>query len=742
MKHFLLFVVATLFFHEISAIPAYPHKIKVKTQHGETLITLWGDENNKFAVTEDGYFIAQDTIGWKYLKTDNNNNLEYSEFTLEDKKDYSVPLKLFLTSSSSVQQITGNKRKLNKPVVKRRSQRRIVGKRKALVVLMEFTDYSFTKTNEEFNALFNEKNYKIDNASGSVYDYYHYVSYGQLELQCDVFGPYVAQHNMSYYGKNYGIGGNDKNPYALFQEALSEVIKHVDLSDYDADKDGFVDNIHIIYAGYGEEAGASSNTIWAHESTFEPITMDGMLIDRYSCAPELRSNRGNGISRIGPHCHEIGHALGAMDYYDTNYTTGGSYEGTGKWDIMASGSWNNDGINPAGFNPYVKAYDFGWCDIVEVNKDTTATLQPSFRSNQIIRLNSPEQGDFFLIENRQQNSFDTSIPGSGLLIYHIGPNMQHASLSNTINASFPQNCYIVCASSNSQKPSSQPSSYGLINSDGCPFPGSSDNTSFTPFTIPAALCINGNSASFSITDIRLGDNGDASFCLTLGSDSIPQGDEEEIPLDGEVVWKEAFSGMFIPQSWTQQFKKGTSQWRKHISFEQGAANYVELYYQTTFGTLGDDYISSCLVSPPIDLQEGSYVLSYDISSEGENTNSDSIIINYRTEDNHSWIRIKADEAHKGYWQTKSTIINHTGNTFSLSFEGVARESSAVRLSNIYIRNLPQQPTQLSISESNLIESQIPPHPYAFNISGYQTRSIFKGLNIIRMKDGSYKKICK
>ena len=84
---------------------------------------------------------------------------------------------------------------------------------------------------------------------------------------------------------------------------------------------------------------------------FPEITMQGMKIDRYSCTPELRGNRGGGISRIGPCCHEMGHALGAMDYYDTDYTTGGSFEGTGVWDVMAQGSWNNDGITPGTFQP-------------------------------------------------------------------------------------------------------------------------------------------------------------------------------------------------------------------------------------------------------------------------------------------------------------------------------------------------------------------------------------------------------
>ena len=55
-------------------------------------------------------------------------------------------------------------------------------------------------------------------------------------------------------------------------------------------------------------------------------------------------------STIGVATHEMAHALGEPDYYNTDgYTS----MGTGDWDIMAGGSWfgNPPGSNPTGFNP-------------------------------------------------------------------------------------------------------------------------------------------------------------------------------------------------------------------------------------------------------------------------------------------------------------------------------------------------------------------------------------------------------
>ena len=340
------------------AMPAYFNKLSIVTADNDTVfLTLKGDENCKFAIDEQGYTVLPTANGWYYAEEDKQGNVAVSA---ADK--LSLEARSFLKRTrKGIVPMAGNVDKgvIHKSPSAHNSQKMpVIGNRKALIILMQFKDTKYTKKQDDFYRLFNEPGYRDDGAMGSVYDYYLWASYGQVELKSDVLGPYTAQNNMSFYGGNTGISGNDKNPFALFEEAINNAIQEVNLSDYDADKDGFVDNVHIVYAGYGEEAGASSNAIWAHEMTFSPITVQGMKIEKYSCSPELRENRGTGISRIGVHCHELGHALGAMDYYDTNYGTGGEYVGTGKWDLMASGNWNGEGRIPANFNPYVRSEVF------------------------------------------------------------------------------------------------------------------------------------------------------------------------------------------------------------------------------------------------------------------------------------------------------------------------------------------------------------------------------------------------
>lgn len=57
---------------------------------------------------------------------------------------------------------------------------------------------------------------------------------------------------MAYYGGN-GWSGGDEHPEELFLEALDLIPSDIDLEDY-VDQDGYMNNVHLVFAGYGEEA--------------------------------------------------------------------------------------------------------------------------------------------------------------------------------------------------------------------------------------------------------------------------------------------------------------------------------------------------------------------------------------------------------------------------------------------------------------------------------------------------------
>lgn len=521
----------------VFGMPAYPG---IVTLEDGSHIYIKGDEFCKWGETEEGYTILPQDDGWVYAKKSESGFAEPSNVRVSHMIEAST--KAFLASLPlgipiKTERDSGMKKIIQKS--DRAATHNVVGDRKALVILMSFADLDFKKELGDFDRLFNEIGYSDDNAIGSVKDYFLWSSYGQLNFTCDVIGPFKASHDMKYYGRNAGSAGRDTNPYKLFEEALNFAIQSVNLKDYDSDNDGYVDNIHIIFAGYGEEAGARSDAIWSHEMTFSAIEAAGVRIDRYSCAPELRGNSGVGISRIGPHCHEMGHALGAMDYYDVDYSTNGDFPGTGNWDIMASGSWNNEGITPPDFNPYVKIFDFGWSQAKTLADGYNMILPSEDHQDQIYMLSTPVEGDFFLIENRRQTGFDSGIPGEGLLIFHVGPDIDTRKKTNDINSHYPQQCYIVCASANASYPTAAPATYGDINTAGCPYPGITGNNTFNATSIPAALCFDRTESGIILSEIT--ESGDDCIGLYNGSMPLPT-----------YIWSEDFESSDWQNGWRQE----------------------------------------------------------------------------------------------------------------------------------------------------------------------------------------------
>lgn len=726
MKYYIAFLLVLIKVQLIFAVSAYPYYVHIQINGKTTLIKMCGDEHNKWAETSEGYSIVQDNNNiWWYAYADNDGLLKASSFEflpdIEDSQsltDFKQSIPLHLSPKNNINQINI------------KSIPKATGERKILVILMSYPDKKFSKTKKEFDDLFNKEGYFEDGAQGSVRDFYKSASYGKLLLTSDIYGPYETEKNMSYYGNN-SISGSDTNPYELFLEAINNVAKEVDLKIYDGDGDGFIDNVHIIYAGYGEEAGAEASAIWAHESTFyTPYEIQNVKIDKYSCAPELRGNNGNGITRIGPHCHEIGHALGAMDYYDTDYKTGGSYEGTGSWDVMAHGSWNNQGITPADFNPYVKAYDFGWINPTPL-PDGNIVIKPSNISpDGYYLLSSAGQNDFYLLENRNKDGWGKSLPGEGLLIYHIYSDLRNTG--NKINAASPQKCYVVCASSSFSIPNDTPSSYGNINSSGCPFPGEMNKKSFNNGTTPSAFYWSGEECLINLNDIHLDTNGD----IRLTNNSEGSDFQHRTPIS---LFREDFEGEnkctlieqngkwlivenpqetsgFVDRPLAKEGRKSLQLSAKNSFFED---KYATIEFECNSKTSDDDEI----------ILSG-YYTSYGLTKKTANT----LKVGYWTEDNE-WVLHELKSSVNLTWNPfVFTIPPSTSMKFRI--EGEASMGSILALDEIEltVMSATRICNKWKLNESN--KHTI----FIYSLNGQKRSALAPGINIIRMTDGSSKKL--
>jgi M6 family metalloprotease-like protein len=311
------------------------------------------------------------------------------------------------------------------------------GTKKGIVILVNFKNLSMksANTNDAFYAQFNEQGYSKNNHYGSVHDYFYDQSYGQLDLTFDVFGPVTVSQNYAYYGGN-NSEGVDKRPAKLAAEAckLADQKYDINWADYDWDGDKEVDQVYIIYAGYGENAGASTSTIWPHEWTLSDgvnygdgdgaITLDGCTIDTYAMSCELRGTSGSTMNGMGTACHEFSHCLGFPDYYDTSYEGG---FGMSYWDVMDGGSYSGAsgwGEQPCGFTSHERMMA-GWLTPTELSSPAVVTDMPALQDEPVayIILNDGNENEYFLLENRQNKGWFQYVGASnmchGMLVIHV-----------------------------------------------------------------------------------------------------------------------------------------------------------------------------------------------------------------------------------------------------------------------------------------------------------------------------------
>lgn len=398
----------------------------------------------------------------------------------------------------------------------------ISGERKGLVILVNFSNANMKYTNSDFNDFFNKKGYTQDGFGGSVSEYFNDVSYGKFQLNFDVVGPYKLSKTMAYYGSNNSYG-DDKHPAEMVAEAVKLADADVDFSNYDWDKDGEVEQVFVVYAGYGEAGSDIKETIWPHEWELSSaakakdgpgaLTLDGVTIDTYACSCELNGESGGKMDGIGTACHEFSHCLCIPDMYDT----AGKSFGMDRWDLMDYGGYNGQNDNgrcPISYTSYERMY-CGWLTPTELTDPTVVSSMPAITDEPVayIIYNSGNSNEYYMLENRQKNGWDKYIRGHGMMILHVDFDSD-VWADNSVNSVASHQRMTIIPADGSLKNS--------YDSDlaGDPWPGTSKNTELTDTSTPAATLYNSNAdgvkkMGHSITEIQE-TNGLIGFCFDGG----------------------------------------------------------------------------------------------------------------------------------------------------------------------------------------------------------------------------------
>lgn len=480
-------------------VQANPYPVDIVQPDGtELTIRKFGDEVINYTFTIDDYtLLPDDKSVYYYAELDENGDLVISKIKANNpnkrknkEKKFLKKIHKELTYSKKQKKEKKDKWNNGKSGGKSLSDAKFgpignsfptTGTRKMLVILTEFTNKSFTKSQSTFENLLN-------GSSNSFRDYYMDTSYGNLIVNSTVVGPYDVGYSMQE------ADATDWDNQRYFSACVDAAeADGINFAEYDNDNDGYVDGVYFIFAGYGQEAGGPSYAIWSHSWTLGNYAKnyDGVTISKYACSPELRGASGTTTTGIGVICHEFGHNLGVPDYYDTDYGDNGQSFDIGRWDVMASGSWNDGGDTPSQHNMYTK-WKLGWSNPTVITGAATLSLGNTMDNNEAYRIDTATTGEFFILENRQQTGWDAAVPGHGMLIIHVdGPFIDNLS-SNTINI-LPSHQGLDVEEADNIRSSA---TYG-----GDPFPGTSNKTSFTDTTTPNSKSWAGANTGKPVTNI-------------------------------------------------------------------------------------------------------------------------------------------------------------------------------------------------------------------------------------------------
>ncbi|TCW39384.1 immune inhibitor A [Laceyella sacchari] len=327
-----------------------------------------------------------------------------------------------------------------------------------VLALVEFPDYKHNRLKEEPGYLYT-KDFNPVHYQKMLFNQQGYTTPEGLKLTT------MAQFYLQQSGGTWTVDGtvtpwleskrtakeNDADPRGLVVETLTQVgqaikgneAKYDQRDPYDLDQDGNVmepdgmlDNLMLVHAGVGEEAGGGElgeDAIWSHRWTLkQPTPIPGTSLKAYDYMIQPEDGA------VGVFAHEYGHNLGLPDLYDTTNTGLGSPVGT--WSLMSGGSWNGkvSGTEPVGFDPWSKLYlqtTFGgkWITANEVSlKDLTkkgkvvklneaVNLKPE---NKVLKINLPD------VEKQPPTQ-----PAGGKFAYFsdMGDNLNTSMVSNEID---------------------------------------------------------------------------------------------------------------------------------------------------------------------------------------------------------------------------------------------------------------------------------------------------------------------
>lgn len=437
MKKPLLLLALVICSLSVWAVPADRTARRVRMTDGtEVMAVLHGDEHDSWMSTLDGRVIELSEDGETY---------QYSTTTTNEVRKRALKARTLQVNR------IGSQNTAPLPAT---------GSPKIPVILVQFTDSIFTvgSTPEEINHYYDlfcngtrdGKRYTGHGSYGAVRDYFDAQSEGQFQPEFVVYGPVTLSKKENQYT-------SDNKAFATEAVQKATNLYGVNWSDFDNKGKNQVDMVFIIFAGCGSNTtGNRSNHIWPNEASIGDITLsDGTTKVKFICSGCTSEKRLNVNSKnqkytrpdgIGVMCHELSHALGLPDFYDTNYVA----FGMDTWSLMDYGCYAGNGYAPCGYTAYERDF-MGWRSMETLTDAGWLTLAPISGDGKGYKIvNDKNANEYYIIENRQAVGWDGSLirtTKAGLQVTHVDYNASSWN-NNSVNTNKTHQRMTIIAANN------------------------------------------------------------------------------------------------------------------------------------------------------------------------------------------------------------------------------------------------------------------------------------------------------
>ncbi|WP_300672178.1 M6 family metalloprotease domain-containing protein [Desulfoluna sp.] len=286
-------------------------------------------------------------------------------------------------------------------------------------------------TPAEIDAFCNDPDYTGFGNATSVYGYFRIQSNGLLRYNNVVTAYFTASQDRGYYtDTSIRFGTRAKE---LIHEGLSALkAKGFDFSQCDADNNGVLDGVSLLYAG--NSVNRWGEGLWHHKSSSSWAGLSGEGVSpsfQYQISPI-----GTDLS-IGTFCFESAHLIcGFPDLYayDDNAADIGNYSLMG-----VSGT-----KHPRNIDAYLKIHA-GWATVQDLDASTHVRGVVSVDNNTFYRFRNPSaHQEYFLLSMRTDAGYEGPYggassrvnPANGLVIWHARENGSN-TYSSIVSAASP-----------------------------------------------------------------------------------------------------------------------------------------------------------------------------------------------------------------------------------------------------------------------------------------------------------------